>query len=382
VLEEAVAACSATDRLQHARLLARLAQTLELDLRSADADRTAGQAVALAKELGDPLVLAEASIFEHIRCRGTPDAAGREQVALKIRKHAERVDCYPLVMSYLVYRASDLIQLGRLRECDIEITAFGKMAEERESAGSLAVHQKLLAMRALMKGELALARTHNERAIALAQGSDAVVVQDLWAQRVAIEYEAGNAEQLEPIVEKIATGITSMTATLCVYQELGHRDRVARGVDYVMRDELPRRRSIDWVASAVLLAQAAAYLEDAPRAAQIREWLEGYQGLHAMAGTGLIYMGPIRRYIGLLDAALGRWRSGVESLQISIEEAAAAGAGPHEARLHMEIATILTRHGSPRAELRPHVERACVLSRTFGLRRMEARARALLETAG
>ena len=127
-LQEALGALGAEDSPLRARLLARLA--LELYY-AGDPDRRlalSGEAVALARRLGDPLTLAVCLDARHYALWRPETVQERLEVASELRRIAEEVGDHELELEGAGWTVVDLLELGDVAGADIQIAAASRLA--------------------------------------------------------------------------------------------------------------------------------------------------------------------------------------------------------------------------------------------------------------
>ena len=381
LLEEAVQDDSGDDVLR-ARLLARLAQLLDMGGQKEAAERAAVEAAELARQTRHPLALVESLTFEHIRRRGTPDAAARASIAEELIQQAVRAGQAVPMGTFQCFRASDLAELGRFWECDEQIAAFARLAEQTQSPEAMAVLWRFRAMRALMSGDLAEARTHVERGLRLARHLEPSDLLLQGIQLASIEWEAGGPWY--QMVPRGAPGLLTALADLRAHQELGEPERVAQGVEYLLGGTPARAFWFnDPVHVIATIALGVAYVKNVPRARELHEFLSPFEEQHVLS-KGSVYCGPVRRYLGLLEFTLGRPRKAFELVEAALEASAAVGARPCVARIHLDLVDLhaQTSAADRAAHMRRHAHDALEVARSVGMARVEERARRVLEEVG
>jgi eukaryotic-like serine/threonine-protein kinase len=381
LLEEAIAQTDPGQTTERARLFARLTHVLEVQTRTDAADRTAGKALDLAREAEDPLAMAEVLTFQHWRLRGTPDAAARASIAAELVRHAEEAGDHGLQLAYQLAHAADLAELGRFDDWDTSAAQHARLAEMLRSPEGTALAHRSRAMRLLMLGRFAEARAYGQRAVALAQHCEPRVLFELGQVIIAIEGETVGASATVLKHPQLASGHAGWSAArLFLLLQLDSADLVREGLANVLDQLRPRLRCTNWQASAALVADAIVYLNDVERAGEVLDWLRGFESLHAVAGVGGVYFGPVRRYIGRLQVALGCWRDGVDSLEQAFQEVQALRAVPFVSRLHMDLAECYSQRRRPRDRERAatHAHAGTRIAEQYGMTDLERRGRRLL----
>ena len=106
-----------------------------------------------------------------------------------------------------------------------------------------------------------------------------------------------------------------------------------------------------------LRAQVAALTGDAARCEAVRAELAPFAGTWLVSMYGCEISGPVELWIGLLDAALGRWPAAVESYTAARDAADLLGARPWSVEARAGLAAALAASGEPSPTLSGEVAR-------------------------
>lgn len=310
LIEEALAELPDDEIGLRARLLARL--SVALSFRESIENRLAvsEEAVALAREAGDPVVLAQALCAQCDAIAG-PDfvehrlATAGEAVALAVSAKDPAAE---LLARRL--RLVALLELGDVVGADAEIEAFARTADHLAQPiyswyvplwrGYLALGEGRLEEAAGRSNEAEVigARAHSTNAVML-----------VATQRYGIAFHlrdyAGGYRLMRPEYHRIqemgtqAQLFPAMVGSFAGDVELWNRlDR--RGlIESVPRDS-------EWLELLVVLGRAAITMEDADLAEWIYGELHPYAGLFAVDGIGAAPWGSVSLALGRLAGFLGR----------------------------------------------------------------------------
>ena len=380
LLERALAALGPGDSGPRAALLARLAGALRdewsMDRRSA----LSGEAVAMARRVGDRQILLNALICHVATAMGPDSVAEVSELRREIRE---------LVMS--TGKMWDQYQL-------IVVTAFGEdwsaASAEVETYGRLArtlrrpiLHWYYGVMNAtlgLLEGRLEEAERLLEEA--RAHGDRAHGWESRFSYRIAIVGLRREQDRLGEVVELVHQMVADhpgyrMLPALAAYVDaaVGRPDGARRQMDELAVDDfafLPRDHG--WLFGMTYLAETALLTGDARRAARIERLLAPYTGRFGF-GSGEVGSGPVDRVRGLLATFAGRHDEAIELLATAERDSTKKGASLWAVRSSVDRARVLVKRDQPgdRAVAQRLVESAMVTCRVLGLPAIEREASAV-----
>ena len=129
LLEEALATAGPADSPLRARLLARLGLELYYAEEPERRLQLTGEALELARRLGDQRTLASALVARHYALWRPETVEERLTVAAELRRVAERTGDLELELEGSGWTVVDLLELGDVQGADIQIAAASKLAE-------------------------------------------------------------------------------------------------------------------------------------------------------------------------------------------------------------------------------------------------------------
>jgi hypothetical protein len=187
-----------------------------------------------------------------------------------------------------------------------------------------------------------------------------------------------NASVLNQV--ELRSGWAWESARLWALHQLDRADLARAGLASTLEQLRRRPRNMNWQSSAAFVGDVIVYLNDTDRAAELLDWLRGFESLHAVGGVGGVYLGPIRRYVGRLQGVLGCWEEAVDSLEQALGDVHALGAIPWISRLQLDVAESYAgrRRLGDRGRAVAVAHEGTRLAEQYGMADLERRGRRLL----
>ena len=383
LLEKALSALPDEDSEMRVRLLARLAGGPLRELR-ADPERRrslGAQALVMARRVGERATLAYA-LLGYVGSHHSPDFTP-EQVELAqelIDSALEAGDFERALDGYELHFTSS-IELGDMSAARSDLEAMTSLADELRQPAQrwlVAVHRTLLALLEGRFGEAERLISETRAVGERAQTWNAAVTYGL--QLYLLRREQGRLDEVEALVRRSAAEHPTYPIWRCVLVDmLAELDATVEA--RAEFDALAAARfggvpfDEEWDVSLCFLAETAARLGDADRAAVLYELLLPYAGRVAISYPE-ISIGPVARYLGVLASTTARWNDAERHFRDAIELSVRIGARPSLAHAQVDFARVLIERGDAGGG-----EEALATARAayqeLGMESYAARARAL-----
>ena len=381
LLERALQQVAGREPAVAAQVTAALSRALWHEGSSAEAALRSERAITMARQLGDPAVLATClhRVLDIFQDRESHDLL---RIATETLAVARQIGNLELVHNAHAWRFLALMENGEvtLAEAELEVTA-GLGSRLRQST-YLFADMLYRVMLALMRGELAEAERRIVQAMAMTVAP--VQQEQLSVQIFTLRREQGRLHELQPVLSAFLGQVTPNSiwrpGLALLHLELGRPD-AARAAFEQMASEgfaaIPRDGR--WLLCLVYLCETCAELGDATRAAELYELILPYSGSNVLAGN-LVYYGSADRHLGMLCATMRNWPDAERHFAAALATNRRAGARLPLAHTQYDFAAMLLARqaaGDPdRADalLRNSLESA----RELGMHGLEKKAAALL----
>ena len=376
MLEEALAAVGEQEPALRARLLARLAIELSFSDQRERRAELSGEAVDIARRVGDTSGLGFALVARHWSLWGPTNVQERLEAANDLLGLAERSGDERLAMQGHRWRMIDLLELGEMDAVDIEIDAYAQIAARRKRLSDELYVQIYRAMRLLFAGEYDQAEAAGLEAARVGQRvqdtntGNATLLQSLMLRR-----ERGRLERLEGPVSSYAERFATIPGWRCVHAwllaETGRADEARAILDGLAADDF-RVLPLDgiWLGAVAYLAETAAALGDATHAAALHELLEPYADRNVAIGWASTCAGSASRHLGLLADLLGKREQAVAHFESALAMNERMRARPWVARTQVELARVLLQTAAGRERAGTLLDAGLAEARLLGMPRL------------
>src|SRR5438094_150451 len=310
LLEEALHRLGDGDPGLRAQLLARLALNLYWAPEPERVVALSEEAVRLARQLGDPRLLAAVLRARWIALWRPEGAAERLAIADEILHLGERTGDRELALLGHRFRIVGFLEHGDVVATDREIEAWAQIAGELRQPLYLTDLAMWRATRAIMDGRFADGEEQAQRAVELGQREpDVQPILRHEIQTFLLHFHKGCLDQLVGRSQP-RTGVPATMFQRCarafVWSETGRQAEARRELSALAKEGIPLPRDGAWVVSMSLLSAVAAELNDRTSAAQLYELLMPYAGRVGIFAAGLACWGSVSYHLGLLASTLGR----------------------------------------------------------------------------
>jgi DNA-binding CsgD family transcriptional regulator len=383
LLEEALRGLGDQDSALRAQLLGSLARSLAFTAPPEQVVAIGQQAVAMARRLGDPAVLAHTlrdGMFFSLW--GQPDKI-RERLACttEMLQLAQEVGEDNLLCEAYAYRMFDWLELGNLPMVDANIEAKERLGEALRHPDKLFIATSWRAMRAILEGRFVEGERLAQQAQEWGQRLQAYGVDGAFGiQMFTIRRAQGRLREIAPalrmLVQREAEASTWRPGLAVLYSELDMQAEARAEFERLAKDNfstLPRDAL--WLGCMSFLVDVCAYLDDAARAAVLYELLHPYAGHTITVGSAVACYGAAARYLGSLAATMARWEDAAQHFEDALEMNARMNARPWLAYTQYQYADMLLsrQQRGDRHKAASLLRAALDTARELGMRTLEAR---------
>lgn len=376
LLEEALRLGADDQPELRARVLAALAELrMTTQGRAEEARTLSAEAERIARDLGEPLVLAQTLLVRCITIFGLPDLDHRLGIYDEVLALSERAGDRQLHALALTTRAATRLEAadldGFLADVDhlTRLTASGRWGIAGRRAGWLRTCVQLL--RADWDGAEASIRASLAEA-----GEDLNAINVYAGHSFVLHRETGRVAELLPTFTTIVAanpGLVLFAAALArSHAELGDLEAATAVYDRLTAED-PGRLPGDqtWLASLTLLAETAALLGRDEMAPRLYELLLPHRG-HLVVVGATVSLASIDRHLGMLAWLLGRAADAEAHLEDALTLEQQLGLGTFAVRSLVWLGRVT----GATAPLQEAVDQA----KTLGMAGVVAEAEALLGT--
>ncbi|MEU7818882.1 hypothetical protein AB0B41_41725, partial [Pseudonocardia sp. NPDC049154] len=330
LLEEALAVVPPGEQALRAALAARLSVALSFTGDEPRRLALVDEAVAGARRLGDPRVLAAALAARCDATAGPAHVVERRKAADEIVTCARRVRDRATELLGRRLRAVALAEAGRWADVDVEIGEYAHVVEPLRQAGLSWCVPLWRGARALAAGDEEAWRRHDAelaRLVSRSGSGNAEIL--LLTQRFVAAVLRDRPEEadldgfLRLAPELGAAGYATNALLRALTGEAGAADLLGRWLDE--RGAGPH--DSEWLPEAVQAAQAAQLLGDRAAGARTYALLLPHAGLFAVEGMVAGTWGSVDAFLGRLAALLENRPAARRHLAAAVEADARAGAG-------------------------------------------------------
>ncbi|MBI1816711.1 MAG: AAA family ATPase [Deltaproteobacteria bacterium] len=345
LIEEALAGLGSDPTAVRARLLARLAAELAVSDRERGITLV-GHALAMARELADPVTLAHVLSAQHFVLWRSDYLADRLTIADEITQLGDRLGDRELAIQGRMWRLIDLMNGGDGDRLDAELATYPPLAAALGRSRYRWMGANLRAMRALWRGQWTEAIALAQEATPLAERAEIrlnPLVQAFVAQRELRQLE-GQLPMLHVFVERYPFSPVPRTFLALVHRELDQEAEARYEFEQVAHHEfadLQRERRLGVLP---YLSEVCAYLRDNRRAAILYDLLLPYVD-STIAYAASVSFGAATHYLGILAATMARWDDAARHFEDALARNARMDGPPWLARTQYAYTCALLTRG-------------------------------------
>jgi tetratricopeptide (TPR) repeat protein len=354
LLQDALAALPEEDSVLRVKLLARLAGALRDRPSSRPLASISGEAVEMARRLGDPATLAYALDGVYAGIRYPQQAAEWRAMGNELVQAAEAAGDKERAWAGHQHLIGPLMLVGDLEGVDAELRTMARLVEELRQPAQMWAHLLSRIMRVLFAGRFEEAEALLELNRELGQRAQTPDI-SYTGTRVLVLFvlrrEQGRLDEVEAPLARYVEEYPELVVFRCALAALRcdlWRHAEARDLLEALADDgfadLPPRQ--EWFFGAGLLAEVCAKLGDRTRAAALYELLLPYAGCNLL-NWAEVCAGSTSRYLGLLATAMSRWQDAERHYEAAIEMDRRTGGRPWLAHAQEDYAGMLLARADP-----------------------------------
>jgi tetratricopeptide (TPR) repeat protein len=351
MLEEVLAKLDTGDSALRAMLLARLAAAIYFLREEERREALAGEAVEMARRVGDPDALVAALVTRHFMLWGPGPVEERLGIMSEAAAVADRLQERQWMFEVQRNRLFGLYEIGDVTAADLELETYAR----RAAAVRLPMYRwhamVVQGMRALMMGRFEEAERLAIEAMATRQDGFASARGQMYViQLFAILREKLRLAELEEPLRMLAQTYPAVPVWLCghalAHAELG-RAAAARALvtPLVACDLADLPRDGNMLPALVMLTELAVLQEDQRLAALVYPRLLPFAARNVVVGMSAASYGSAERYLGLLATMLRRPEDAGRHFEAALAMNARLGARPLVARTRADYARLLLELG-------------------------------------
>jgi eukaryotic-like serine/threonine-protein kinase len=387
LLEEALATLPKEDGPVRARLLARLADAQHFSSEEASVELSA-QAIAMAERLGDHDALIHALAGRHtalLHCDHIEERLAVGERWLTLATAAEHGDVRAQALHWRIF---DLVEHGDVQTARRHHAELTELAERLRQPLYRHFAATWEAKWLEMAGRFEEAKHKADESYDLARRAQAAYAESNYAgQLFGLARDRGRLGQLLPSVEPLIGNNPRLgvwrAGLVLAHLEAGEEELARAELAGLAKDDFDKvPRDMFWLGGMCLLAESAAALGDDPASRSLLRLLTPHAELNAQIGLA-IYIGPVRRFLGLLTAQLGEVEEARRHFEAALGVSTHMGAATTEAHVRCELGALLLAYGEP-ADREPALEllrRSRESAGTLGMTPLMRRAEKLLAIA-
>jgi hypothetical protein len=361
LLEEGLSTLGDASASLRAQLLGRLAGKLyDIPASLARRDALSVESVALARQVGDPLVLAACLHARTYAMWGPGGAAERLATGLEIARLAELGGDVELALHGHGWCQVAHLEMGDVASLDQDLTTYEALTGQLHHPHFRWYARTRRAMRALLAGHLDTGERMARRALEVGWSGRRMDVENtfatqmtmVWLERPTAEalqfLEAGRlaSESRMPVNSKHPLCWHASLAAVAL--ALGETETARAAVDHLTAvglSSIPRTEL--WGCTMARLSAPLARLGSPEAVSALYELLLPHAGTNAQMAEAVAFAGSFSHHLGVLAAAMGRWDEAEHHFAAAATMHARMGAAAHLAHTQVEWAAMLAAQELP-----------------------------------
>ena len=294
---------------------------------------------------------------------------------LSIMRLADEAGDRDLALRGHMRRLGALLELGDLRTTDREIAVYAQRARALRQPSHLWFLATWKAMRAGMAGDFEHAEALAREAFEIGErAQDPDAAQCFTVQIFAFRSGRKPLDDIELPARNFAAEFAAVpawrAATALLYADLGLEAAARQEFEQLAANDFAAlSRNADWMIAMASLSQLCAYLRDGRRGAVLYERLRPYATHCVVVGHGLVCLGSVERFLGLLAASQQRWQEAESHFTAAVQQNRALGAQPLVVLTQREHAMMLLarNRAEDRTRARHLLDQTLAMARELGM---------------
>jgi tetratricopeptide (TPR) repeat protein len=356
LLEEACTRLGEADSPLRAAVLAQLATGMVFARwEIAPGSALAADAVAMARRLGDPALLVQCLMQQHLVCQHPAGLAQRREIVNELDGFAAMsaradLDCLVRWM-----RAVDLLETGDRAGAEPHIVACGRLADELRQPLHLWNAARLRVTCLLLEGRTAEATQGMRDTLDFGrQALGGLALDGFLAQRAELLWQQERLAEAATLLGTVTRTRREEHTLRCgrtlVLAELGDAPRARSELEALAAGGIARwPRGHHWLAQLSWLGRAAATIGDRKRAAEVYDLLSPYADRTVMVGPSFFCQGSVARGLGVIAGSLERWDEAMAHFDTALAVDRGMGAAPYVTFTERDREKVLRARGGGRS---------------------------------
>jgi tetratricopeptide (TPR) repeat protein len=365
LLEEALARLGPEPSRDRAFVMGRLAQRMGFTPPRSRRVALAGEAVAIAREVGDARDLAEVLIHQCWALDGPDDLDAQIDLAQEVQNIGEAVGDGELVVRALHCRTDALFEAGAVEELRSGIADIAALAEKLRYREYIRVGLGWEAVFAGIEGRYddatRLTAEVNNVMEAMAHPQREFVVAGLTLPIIWMQGRLGEVRSQFEALAATVTGpapVPDMVLAWC-HAESGDLELARAALTGIDMDAVATLdHNFTWWTGVVALISTVTILRDRDWAAVLYDMVLPYRDRFCSVGSSA-FVGAAEHHLGALATTIGDWEAAADHFERALATHTALGSPPFVALTEISYAAALDGRGGPgdaarAAELRTH----------------------------
>jgi tetratricopeptide (TPR) repeat protein len=351
LLEEALASIGGEETVERSRLLSRLARTLHMAGAFERGGEIAGQAVALARRLGDRPGLFDALACElmHIGSRDLPATSFPERrgVLEELIQIAEELKDPHSIGHACARGLAGYLEIGDVERFEKALERYRQVAMSGQHFVDRWCVTGAQAMQAILVGDFAMAERKSQESLEMAESIDAKFAAGVYGmQMFTIRREQGRLAEvallLKRFVDEHREDATWRPGLMLIASDLGFDEQARHQLDRLAEPESDVPMDSKRLVTLTYLAEVAARLRESGHAERVYALLLPFRDQVVTVPAFTLCCGSAARYLGMLANALGDWSAAEAHFEYALHMDERLRAWPWLAHSRHEFAVMLS----------------------------------------